>query len=80
MKKLALFVTVLLGISLLSCTGKRQETKTEEATPAAAAAPDTIVVDYGTVAIDSINPDSAAIVVQDTTVEVIAEPETKDKK
>jgi hypothetical protein len=78
MKKLAFLVLILLGIFLISCSNKKKDVKTDVAEPAAVEVPDTIVIGYGSVSVDSISPDSAAIVVQDTTVEIVAEP--KDKK
>lgn len=72
MKKVALFLALAAGFALASCGGKKTET-----TPTAAdsLAADTIVMDYGSVQVDSISPDSAEVTVMDTAVEMIAVPE-----
>lgn len=77
MKKVALFLALAAGFTLASCSGKKTET-----TPTAAdsLAADTIVMDYGTVQVDSISPDSAQVTVSDTAVEMIAVPEGEKVK
>ncbi len=77
MKKLA-FVIVVACSCMFACSGnKKSETKDDAGTSAKA---DTIVVDYGTVSVDSIAPDSVQVSVADTAVEVVATPEGTQKK
>lgn len=73
MKKLVFLFAVVAGFALASCGGKKAE-KTENATA------DTMVIDYGTVQVDSVSPDSVEVAVMDTAVEVIATPETEKPK
>ncbi|MEG0950005.1 MAG: hypothetical protein RR212_12865 [Bacteroidales bacterium] len=72
MKKVVLFLALAAGFALASCGGKKTETNpaATDSIPA-----DTIVMDYGTVEVDSVSPDSAEVTVMDTAVEMIAEPE-----
>lgn len=72
MKKVALFLALTAGFALASCSGKKTETNPTAADSLAA---DTIVMDYGTVQVDSVSPDSAEVTVMDTAVEMIAVPE-----
>ena len=87
MKKVALFLTIVAGIALSACSGSKDHKTTDDKTKSATEDKkadtkdaDTIVVEFGTVSVDSISPDSAAIVVQDTTVQMIAVPDEKEKK
>ncbi len=71
MKKLAFLFAVVAGFMMASCScGGNSEKKAEEA----AAAADTMVIDYGSVQVDSIAPDSVQVTVMDTAVEVVATP------
>ena len=85
MKKVVLFLAIVAGIALSACGGKKADQKSTDKDAATTTTTtndntDTIVVDYGTVSLDSISPDSAAIVVQDTTVEITAVPVEKEQK
>lgn len=74
MKKLVLFLGLAAGFALVACGGKKTEANSAAADSLNA---DTIVMDYGTVQVDSVSPDSAEVTVTDTTVEMVAEPDAK---
>ncbi|MEG1615658.1 MAG: hypothetical protein RR202_00715 [Bacteroidales bacterium] len=80
MKKVLLFGTFAVGLLLAACGGKKADADKTAADSAAMAAPDTIVMDYGTVEVDSVAPDSVQVAVTDTTVEMVAEPNKVEKK
>jgi ABC-type glycerol-3-phosphate transport system substrate-binding protein len=67
MKKVILFLGLAAGLTLAACSGKSADQN-------AAAGADTIVVDNGTVQVDSIAPDSAEVTVTDTAAVLVAEP------
>jgi hypothetical protein len=67
MKKVILFLGLAAGLTLAACSGKSADQN-------AAAGADTIVVDNGTVQVDSITPDSAEVTVTDTAAVLVAEP------
>ncbi len=73
MKKLAFVILVAFSF-LYACSGKKKDANENAQTPANA---DTIVIDYGTVNVDSISPDSAQVSVTDTSEVIIATPENQ---
>ena len=77
MKKIAFGLIVACGF-LFACTGKKSETKDTSKTTTSSN--DTLVIDEGTVTVDSISPDSVQVNVADTAVDLIAVPENQKKK
>lgn len=63
MKNLVFFAAFLFVLALASCGNKKAETVATNAGDSTA-----IVIDYGSVQVDSIAPDSVSVTVSDTTV------------
>jgi hypothetical protein len=77
MKKAISLLILSVGFILFSCNSKKAQETNESGEQNIV---DTIVVNYGSVQVDSISPDSAEVAIQDTTLEIIAEPEKKKEK
>ncbi len=63
MKNLVFLAAFLFALAFTACKNKKADSATTTDTDSS-----TLVIDYGSVQVDSISPDSAQVTVSDTTV------------